>query len=77
MNTLPTRQDPPLVTPEPVPTWAELSNRFRDVVKDFVEEGKAIERDLEPRMLPALKRLKLEIEKLIARLEARVAKKTP
>jgi hypothetical protein len=77
MNTLPTKQEPPVVEPEPIPTWRDLSDRFRDVVKDFVEEGKAIERNLEPRMLPALKRLKLEIEKLIARLEARVAKKTP
>ena len=77
MNTLPTKQEPPAVEPEPVPTWPELRDRFRDVVKDFVEEGKAIERDLEPRMLPALKRLKGEIEKLIARLEARIAKRTP
>jgi len=77
MNTLPTKQEPPVVEPEPIPTWRELSDRFRDVMKDFVEEGKAIERDLEPRMLPALKRLKVEIEKLITRLEGRIAKRAP
>jgi len=44
------------------------------VMKDFIKEGKDLERDLEPRLLPALKRLKTEIEKLIAKLEERAGK---
>lgn len=72
MNTLPTKRGPAEPTdPEPSPTWRELGERIRDVMKDFLREGKELERDLEPRLLPALKRLKAEIEKLIAKLEAR------
>ncbi len=78
MTKLPTKRTPP----EPphatgTPTWRELGERFRDVMKDFLEEGKELERDLEPRLLPALKRLKAEIEKLIAKLEERAAAKPP
>src|SRR5438105_14195606 len=70
MNTLPTKKpgDPDVNT---IPTWRELAERFRDLVKDFLKEGKELERELEPKLLPALKRFKLEIEKLIAKLEQR------
>ena len=76
MNKLPTKREP---LPEPeietTATWRELGDRVRDVMKDFIKEGKDLERDLEPRLLPALKRLKTEIEKLIAKLEERAGKK--
>ncbi|PYP59284.1 MAG: hypothetical protein DMD44_05295 [Gemmatimonadetes bacterium] len=70
MNTLPTKKpgDPDVNT---IPTWRELAERFRNLVKDFLKEGKELERELEPKLLPALKRFKLEIEKLIAKLEQR------
>src|SRR5438552_10024786 len=70
MNTLPTKKpgDPDVNT---IPTWRELAERFRDLVKDFLKEGKELERELEPKLLPALKRFKLEIEKLISKLEQR------
>src|SRR5256885_2115861 len=70
MNPLPTKKpgDPDVNT---IPTWRELAERFRDLVKDFLKEGKELERELEPKLLPALKRFKLEIEKLIAKLEQR------
>ena len=70
MNTLPTKQpgEPQVNT---IPTWRELADRFRDLMKDFLKEGKDLERELEPKLLPALKRLKLEIEKLIGKLEER------
>ena len=70
MNTLPTKKpgDPDVNT---IPTWRELAERFRDLVKDFLKEGKELEREIEPKLLPALKRLKLEIEKLIGKLEER------
>jgi len=70
MNTLPTKRPEP-AEPEPVPTWRALGERIRDLLKDFLDEGKKLERDLEPKVLPALKRLKTEIEKLIAKLEER------
>jgi len=80
MNTLPTK--PPETTPtevEVIPTWRELGNRFRDVMKDigteisntWKKEGKELEAELQSRLLPAMKRAKLEIEKLIVRLEER------
>jgi hypothetical protein len=74
--TLPTKPDS---TQRPdvgsVPTWRELGDRFRDLLKDFLAEGKEIEREIEPRLIPALNRLKLEIETLIARLEERAKRK--
>ena len=70
MNTLPTKRPEPADV-EPTPTWRALGDRVRDVLKDFLDEGKKLERDLEPKMLPGLKRLKAEIEKLIAKLEER------
>ncbi|HUL02740.1 MAG TPA: hypothetical protein VLV16_05865 [Gemmatimonadales bacterium] len=76
MSKLPAKRDPAEPTgPEPIPTWKDLAERFRDVMKDFLQEGKELERDLEPRLLPALRRLKSEVEKLIARLEDRSAKR--
>jgi hypothetical protein len=44
-------------------------------MQDVIREGKELERDLEPRLLPALKRLKAQIERLIAKLEERAPKK--
>ena len=40
MNTLPTKKpgDPDVNT---IPTWRELAERFRDLVKDFLKEGKS------------------------------------
>ncbi len=72
MNALPKKREPG-ESPEvnKIPTWRELADRFRDLMKDFLEEGKELERDIEPKLLPALKRLKLEIEKLIGKLEER------
>ncbi|HYT03364.1 MAG TPA: hypothetical protein VEM13_00625 [Gemmatimonadales bacterium] len=78
MNTLPTKREPPEPAEvEDTPTWRDLGERIRDLMKDFLREGKALERDLEPRLLPALKRLKAEIEKLIARLEERAGPGKP
>ena len=72
MSTLPKKREP-AESPEvnTIPTWRELADRFRDLMKDFLKEGKEFERELEPKLLPALKRLRLEIEKLIAKLESR------
>jgi len=78
MNTLPTKPQP---TPPPkvevIPTWRELAERLRDLMKDIIEEGKELERELEPKALPTLRRLKTEIEKLIAKLEERATKRVP
>src|SRR5438093_554007 len=45
MNTLPTKKpgDPDVNT---IPTWRELPERFRDLLKDFLKEGKELDRDL-------------------------------
>lgn len=86
MNTLPTKREAPESTPvevDDVPTWRDLGERFRDLMKDigaelgevWKAEGKEIGREAEARSLTALKRARLEIEKLIARLEARVAQR--
>ena len=74
MSTLPTKRDPAPPETESTPTWRELAERFRDLMKDFLQEGKDLERELEPKLLPALKRMKLEIEKLIVHLEQRAAR---
>lgn len=70
MSNLPTKKpaDPEV---DEVPSWRGLADRFRDLMKDFLQEGKELERELEPKLLPALRRLKLEVEKLIAKLEQR------
>lgn len=72
MTNLPTKREPSKA-PEVgnTPTWRELAERFRDIVKDVLREGKEMERDLEPRLLPALKRMKAQLESLIAKLEER------
>lgn len=75
MNTLPTKREVPETVEEDTPTWRELADRLRDLMKELIQGGKALERDLEPRLLPALKRMKRQIEKLIAKLEERATKK--
>ncbi|MGH7699408.1 MAG: hypothetical protein ACREMJ_02660 [Gemmatimonadales bacterium] len=78
MNTLPTRRGPDGPAPQEdkdVPSWRELRDRVADVMQDLVREGKELERDLEPKLLPALRKLKVQIEKLIGRLEERVARR--
>jgi len=71
MNTLPTKRE----SDEPTPKWRELGQRFRDLMNDFLQEGKDLERELEPKLLPALKRLHAEIQKLITKLEERASRK--
>jgi hypothetical protein len=80
MNTLPTKSESSSPTEvEVIPTWRELGERFRDVMKDigaeigktWKKEGKDLEQDLQSRLLPALNRAKIEIDKLIKRLEER------
>src|SRR5437667_12736735 len=71
MNTLPKKResgDPEVNT---IPTCRELADRFRDLMKDFLKEGKELEREIEPKLVPPLKRLKLEIERLSGKLEVR------
>ena len=80
MTTLPTKSESTSPTEvEMIPTWRELGERFRDVMKDigveisqtWKKEGKDLEKDLQARLLPALNRAKIEIDKLITRLEER------
>ncbi len=80
MTTLPTKSESSSPTEvEVIPTWRELGERFRDVMKDigaeisktWKKEGKDLEKDLQSRLLPALNRAKIEIDKLITRLEER------
>jgi hypothetical protein len=84
MNTLPTKPEPTEPTEvETIPTWRELGDRFRDVMKDigaeisstWKKEGKDLEKDLQGRLLPALKRARIEIDKMITKLEERMAKR--
>jgi len=77
MSNLPTKRDPTPPETEPTPTWRELAQRLRDLLKDFVQEGKELERELEPKLLPALRRMKVEIERLIAKLEERAGAAKP
>lgn len=80
MTTLPTKSESSSPTEvEVIPTWRDLGQRFRDVMKDigveisktWKKEGKELEKDLQARLLPALNRAKIEIDKLITRLEER------
>jgi hypothetical protein len=84
MNTLPTKPEPVEPTEvEVIPTWRELGDRFRDVMKDigaeisntWKKEGKDLEKEAQTRLLPALKRARIEIDKLITKLEERMAKR--
>ncbi len=84
MKNLPTKRPPGEPTEiDSTPSWRELGERVRDLLKDISaevgatwrKEGADLERDLQARLLPALQRAKREIEKLIARLEERLAKK--
>ena len=83
MEGLPTKTESANATEvEDIPTWRDLAERFRDVLKDIAgdigaiwkKEGKEMEKDLRARLLPALNRAKLEIDKLIKRLEERTDK---
>lgn len=83
MDNLPTKTAEAAPTEvEVIPTWRELGERFRDVMKDigaeigktWKKEGKELEADLQSRLLPALNRAKLEIDKLIKKLEERTKK---
>lgn len=85
MTKLPAKSQPEPVPVEieEIPTWRELGDRFRDLMKDvgtelgemWKQEGKEFSREAEAKTLTALKRTKLEIERLILRLEERVAKR--
>jgi len=59
---------------EPTPTWRELRDRFRGLLNDLWDETRDIERELEPKVLPALKRLRDEVVKLIDKIEGRTHK---
>ncbi len=83
MENLPTSPETSAPTEvEEIPTWRDLAERFRDVMKDIAgdigviwkKEGKELERELQSRLLPTLNRAKLEIDKLITRLEERSKK---
>jgi flagellar biosynthesis chaperone FliJ len=75
MNKLPARRSQPDDVEES-PTWRELRERAADLLKSLVREGKELERDLEPRVLPGLKALKSQLEKLIATLEERITRRS-
>jgi hypothetical protein len=68
MTNLPTK------TPKAEVEDTQLGDRFRDLLHDFWDEGKDIERELEPKVLPALKRLRDEVVKLIEKIEGRTKK---
>jgi len=83
MEQLPTKPESTTATEvEDIPTWRDLADRFRDVMKDIAvdiaaiwkKEGKDLEREVQSRLLPALNRAKVEIDKLITRLEERQRK---
>ena len=84
MNTLPTKSDPAGQTEvEEIPTWHDLGERLRDVMKDIAaeiarawkKEGKELETEVQARVLPALKRARLELDKLVTPLEERTQKR--
>jgi len=83
MTNLPTKPETAAPTQvEEIPTWRDLADRFRDVLKDIAgdigviwkKEGKELEREVQARLLPALNRAKVEIDRLITRLEERAKK---
>ena len=82
MENLPAK--PPVETEvEVIPTWRDLGDRFRDVMKDigaeisttWKKEGKELESEMQSRLLPSLKRARIEIDKLITKLEEYMAKR--
>lgn len=73
---LPAKRPEPDDVPE-APTWRELRERATDLLNTIVREGKELERELEPRILPALRGLKAQIEKLIAKIEGRTSPPPP
>jgi hypothetical protein len=83
MDNLPAK---PVVEPaevDVIPTWRDLGDRFRDVMKDigaeisttWKKEGKELESEMQSRLLPSLKRARIEIDRLITKLEEYVAKR--
>jgi hypothetical protein len=66
-----------------IPTWRDLGDRFRDVMKDigaeisttWKKEGKELESEMQSRLLPSLKRARIEIDRLITKLEEYMAKR--
>ncbi len=88
MNTLPTQVPPPPpapVAPDETPSWPELRDRFADLVKDigtelrelWSHEGKDLQQVATARAVPALRRARLELDKLITRLEQWLEKEPP
>lgn len=79
MNTL------PAPTVDEVPSWRELRDRFGDLMKDIRTElreiwshdGNHLRREARARAVPALRRVRAELDKLITRLEERLAKEPP
>src|SRR5207237_9973804 len=68
MNTLPTKK-PSDTDVNNIPTWRELAERFVNLLKDFIKVVKELEREFEPKLLPVLKRLELELEQTLANVE--------
>jgi hypothetical protein len=82
MNDLPVPASPDRPKPpvevhshEPAPSWRELRERFSDLVKDIGGELKDVwDEEATPRLLAGLKRSREELDKLITKLEQRMAK---
>ena len=65
--------------PQTPPNWPKLRTRFKAVMKDVRKEvgrgwtytSRTVERGLEAKLLPTLKRAQRKLESLIAQLEKR------
>lgn len=83
MDNMPTQTPVEPTEVDVIPTWRDLGDRFRDVMKDigaeisttWKKEGKELESEMQSRLLPSLKRARIEIDKLITKLEEYVAKR--
>ncbi len=83
MDNLPAKPPVEPTEVDVIPTWRDLGDRFRDVMKDigaeisttWKKEGKELEGELQSRLLPSLKRARIEIDKLITKLEEHMAKR--
>lgn len=83
MDNMPTKTPVGPTEVDVIPTWRDLGDRFRDVMKDigaeisttWKKEGKELESEMQSRLLPSLKRARIEIDKLITKLEEYVAKR--